>query len=763
MKNSSNRFVITISAIALVISLILIVGTKANIFNKTSYALEDNHTITIKKETKDNKQGEFTYRVKAWKEEKLVSSYDYEPILYSYGESSDISYSWEVDIYEDFIYDGVNFQQKTYHIKYKDGLMYGANAVYWVEAPLTSDWIEGDLQIVPFLKTFIYHVDENKTIVNEKSYNKTDLGAIITIRGNKYSVVADGYGDRGNHEYTLYVQMPRYENLISYLDLSSQLGNPVGENTYSFKLKNGQSIDIEVPDGYQYEIEEQTQDGWQLVSINDNTSLTKVADTSTSDKTYVFKNIKTAYNITTNYYKEVGLNEDGSIKYELIDSNILPDKQNGYEYTASSLTNIPEGYELVSTPSNASGKINNSDVVVNYYYKLKDVILTVKHLEQGTNEELDVASTKTYKYNSSYETSKSNNVSSNYELVSEPSNKNGTIKADTEVIYYYKKKEATLTVKYLEYNTTTPIAEEISKKVYFGDQYEAEDPTEVPSNYILKEKTENYKGIVDKSAIEVIYYYEKKDGKILPTITKNGLDKITSLSDKVSYSINFSVEFIDLNSNAEVLLIDTLPYEIDESKSNLDGGVYKNKTITWTDTINESKEYNKNIEVVFIGLDPTIDKITNVVKGQVKVDNKTVDVENVYNTIVDIKGKITIKYVDKDGNDLVKPITVTNKVGQKYISSSKEIDGYKLTEKPKNETYIYTESEQTVVYKYEKIEVKETKKEETKNEEENKTTPKTGIGYDISNAVLIIGVATLFFSVMVLLNQILRIKREKNN
>lgn len=76
--------------------------------------------------------------------------------------------------------------------------------------------------------------------------------------------------------------------------------------------------------------------------------------------------------------------------------------------------------------------------IVNVTYR--NYKLIVHHYLEGTTTKL--ASDELYKkeYNESYQTNRSSSISNEYELVATPDNAKGTIKGDTEVIYYYRKK-----------------------------------------------------------------------------------------------------------------------------------------------------------------------------------------------------------------------------------------------------------------------------------------------------------------------------------
>lgn len=55
---------------------------------------------------------------------------------------------------------------------------------------------------------------------------------------------------------------------VTYVDFSKQgLQSAADPNTYTFNLKSGENIELQIPDGYTYEITEVTTDGWELDSV----------------------------------------------------------------------------------------------------------------------------------------------------------------------------------------------------------------------------------------------------------------------------------------------------------------------------------------------------------------------------------------------------------------------------------------------------------------------------------------------------------------
>ena len=522
---------------------------------------------------------------------------------------------------------------------------------------------------------------EQGKLINSQNFDPSTGKVTIT---NKGTVTLNSI-DTDTNDAVVNVQIPSYtltvhhykEGTIEKLALD-EVSTKYKDESYSTSVLNP------IPDNYEY------------VSTSGTPSGIISGDTTV---TYYYK-LKD-YTLTVHHYKE------GTTEQLALDE--VSTKQHGSSYTTSSLNPMPEGYELVGTPANATGTISEDTTVI-YYYKLKDYTLTVHHYKEGTTEQLALDEVSTKQHGASYTTSPSSNVSSNYELVTTPDNATGTITGNTTVTYYYKLKKGTVVTKHLEYGTNTPLADEVNEIKNYGEEYETSASSSIPENYILKETPSNYRGTVNSPTTEVIYYYEKKDPQIVPTIEKTGTEAITKSTDKINYTIKYKATFADYTGAATVTIIDHLPYKIDEANSNLNGGTYneEGKTITWTENIDvnsvtkPTEEITKNIEVKYIEIDKKQEHIVNEVTGNIRAEDKNIDVTSHFNTSINITGRIIVKYVDKDGKELAESIESTGKVGEEFTATAKDIEGYKVVTRPELEKVSYDEEEQTLIYVYEK-------------------------------------------------------------
>ena len=302
-------------------------------------------------------------------------------------------------------------------------------------------------------------------------------------------------------------------------------------------------------------------------------------------------------------------------------------------------------------------KIDNENVTVDLYYRLKTSTITIKYLEETTNKELVETYTKSMKY--------------------------------TEV-----------------YNAT-----EIRDKAGVPKNY----------NLVRHESSTGVlSGTISEPSILIIFYYEKKDPKLETSVSKTGTKEITRKDAEVGYKLNYKAVIKDYIGNAKVTYIDKLPYEIDEEKSDISVGKYnkETKTIVWEETydkINMEKEitFTKEIKVVYIGIEDTDRIMTNEIETTIKLDNKESTVTSDYDTDIKIPGEIVIHYYDKETKEkLAKDIEKTDLIGNQYVSEEKEFEGYKLVSKPESNVHIYKEKKQEFSYEYEKIKFKITTKVE---------------------------------------------------
>ena len=412
------------------------------------------------------------------------------------------------------------------------------------------------------------------------------------------------------------------------------------------------------------------------------------------------------YRVITNYYKE---------NSTLTAGNSITEVEAGSNYTTTGLTNIPEGYELVQLPNNATGENISHDQEVNYYYRLKKYTVTVKYYLENTTDSVMDDKVITKSHGEAY-TTDTNGLPSKYEVKNNPANKSGTLVKNEEVIYYVGIKKAKLVVKYLK-EDNTPLYPQEEKELLYDSIYSTTPKND--EHYKVVEIIGKERDTVDKDNIEVIYKYKLKDSEIDTSITKSGDKGISDLSKLINYDINYRAAIKHYNGNVVIKIVDTIPYKIDTDKSILNGGVYDqdNLTITWTYNWNNitftdnTKDITINAKLKYIDVPNTTKLITNKVEGYLEKDGKTNKVITTISSKVGIPSKVVVKHLIKGTNDkLGEDVIITDKViGDSVSIKEIEKEGYRVVEKP---VEVFTIEDKVVekIYYYEKIKVKVTTK-----------------------------------------------------
>ena len=312
--------------------------------------------------------------------------------------------------------------------------------------------------------------------------------------------------------------------------------------------------------------------------------------------------------------------------------------------------------------------------------------------------------------------------------------------------------------RYIEKDTNKELQPSIEQNGLVGTSYETKAGDTSTGNlygYKLVKIEGNETGKIVKGTTYVTYIYEKNNGSYEEEIVnKTGNEFISSINSPFEYEINYNVTINDYIGEATTTIVDTLPYEIDETKSNLNGGIYdkENKTITWIikTNINENNntiEFNKTIEVIYIDIDNPI--VSNNVTGQTVFGNTTTNGnEDETKTIVDT-GKVIAHYIEKETNvKIANDTTYNGLVGSTYVTEEKDIEGYFLST---------IEGETTGVYDGEKV-IEVTYIYEKKGQGGDINPPHTGLDIVLhsSNLFNILGIITL--TVM----QIIKKKKETN-
>ena len=386
---------------------------------------------------------------------------------------------------------------------------------------------------------------------NETTYNKREL--ITPIRA--YKVVADGTSTV-THYYRekkapLNVNYYLENTTTSLAPSENQVDLPV-KSDYTTKAKDIPSKkDVkELP-----EKTVTTVTTYELVSTPDNAT-GKIAEGGITVN-YYYRAVETVTEVAkkapvvVNYYKE-GTTE------KLADSIDQGQKDIGSNYTSEPASIKPKvetkefddktvttttTYELVKVPDDKDGVVPVGGKVVNYYYRevvKEDVVkkqapVTVNYYKEGTTEKLAPSDNQGQKDIGSKYTSEAKVIpnkvdvqdledrtvttTTSYELVAQPTDKEGTVPVGGKVVnYYYRevvkedvvKKQAPVTVNYYKEGTTDKLADSIDQgQKDIGSNYTSEAKV-IPSK--VEKVVENGNVITRTTSYELVKVPEDKDG-----------------------------------------------------------------------------------------------------------------------------------------------------------------------------------------------------------------------------------------------------------
>ena len=393
----------------------------------------------------------------------------------------------------------------------------------------------------------------------------------------------------------------------------------------------------------------------------------------------------------------VELNND----IDFYDNNIIKETPNGY-----SIIYMNDGYIIVNYKKIHEDPVVKEQNIVTIQNKIGNGTLIVHHYKENTTESLSADQTSTGEIGTSYETSPATDIPEEYELVATPDNASGIITpGTTEVTYYYRLKDTSVLVHHYIDGTETQVPsktggvvedETIQGKV--TDTYNTNPSDKIANNYeVVTEKLpQNANGTMTIDQIVVTYYYKLKDPSIEQSnINKEStLEKVTEKDQAVPYTITYTANVNTYIGDAEVVIVDYLPYGIVEESSNLDGGNYDetSKTITWTENItgidsftstNNQINITKNISLVYSNLDVTQANVTNRVTGTInlKTPEKTDTVEDTKDIPTEFLVNVPVTKVwDDNGNSAGKrPAEVTMVLTSNDVNDENSPYRYTLT------------------------------------------------------------------------------------
>lgn len=393
--------------------------------------------------------------------------------------------------------------------------------------------------------------------------------------------------------------------------------------------------------------------------------------------------------ITVTYY--YNKNPEGSVITKYVDkytgAEIAVSKSEtgtpGDPYTTTAET--VDGYELVTTPANATGNFNDSTIEVVYEYA-KKVKVTAKYYDKITGQEISEEYVGNGKQGDPYTTDQKTIDGYTFESVDgEP---NGTFEDSDVIVKYYYLKNASVTAKYLDKFTNQPIETEETNTGLQGNPYTT--TAKNINGYKLVAVPDNATGNYASDPITVTYYYVKasnvitryvdknKQTEIVPEITQSGYQGDQYTTDKKDIpgytydsvvgetagtygdSTKIITYYYIKNTSVEVKYVDKVTGEEISTRTaipGLPGDAY----VTTPKTID----------------DYTLERTPDNASGTMTDELTTITYEYLLNA------SVTSKYVDKEtGKELAPSETYNGQEGKDYETENKDIKYYKLVEIP---------------------------------------------------------------------------------
>ncbi|EAD3239992.1 LPXTG cell wall anchor domain-containing protein [Listeria monocytogenes] len=314
-----------------------------------------------------------------------------------------------------------------------------------------------------------------------------------------------------------------------------------------------------------------------------------------------------------------------------------------------SFSNLPIGtktvtYNATFTATSAKG------VPLSYSLKVSQPITVSEKTDSSVNvfykdengNELATSETITGKSGENYQTTEK--TITNYKLKEIEGQASGQFgDSDTTVTYVYEKADgAPVTVKYVDGDgNELATSDTLNGKIDAPYQSTAKSIT----GWTVKTTPTNANGIFTNANQTVTYVYEKADGAPV------------------------TVKYVDGDGN-ELATSDTLNGKIDSPYQSTA------KSITgWT-----IKTTPTNANGAFTNTNQTVTYVYEKADG----------------------APVTVKYIDEDGNELAIPDTLNGKIDAPYQATAKSLSGWTVKTTPANANGVFTVTNQTVTYVYEK-------------------------------------------------------------
>ena len=367
-----------------------------------------------------------------------------------------------------------------------------------------------------------------------------------------------------------------------------------------------------------------------------------------------------------------------------------------------------EDYSFIESTDNTQGTIGINPEEVIFYYEKNIAKIVVHHYEEGTTNKLSENVEIDGHIGDTYNTKPATDIPSKYELVAMPENASGTMTKELEeIIYYYRVKDTSLIIKYLEKDTNKELAKQERQTGKVEEDYITE--AKVIEGYTLVGDSGNTIGKLTIEPTTVIFYYlqntkvtvnhiDKNTGEILEKIEEGGLvgDKYTSTSK------NFNGYILVEKPKVESVTMTKDEIVLNYYYVQISAGVIEKHIDIITGDILDNDAHEGNVgdpyDILakeFEGYDLVEERLPQNAKGIMAVN----ETEVIYYYIH--KSSVTAEYIDKvTENKLLPDEKQDGHEGDDYTTERKQIDDYVLIEVPENADGTMKKEPTTVKYYY---------------------------------------------------------------
>lgn len=320
--------------------------------------------------------------------------------------------------------------------------------------------------------------------------------------------------------------------------------------------------------------------------------------------------------------------------------------------------------------------------------------LTVNYYEYGTNKPIpDVDSIEEYHYyGDRYNTGWNNVNDKEWTLVNITGNREGYIEEDTEVNYYFKKREYELTINYYD-EDGNPIVDSTKKKYEYNSDYSTNHNNDAINDQeweYVKKDGDPENGKMTKNIV-VNYYFKKKEYKL----TVNYYDEE---GNPIAYSIEENYKYgseYTTSHNHEKIKSEEWEYvKTDGDKT--EGTITKDTVVNYyfrkvkyklivnyyDESGNPIDKPSESMHDYGINYNTSYEHIINQGWEYVKTDGDPVSGIITKDTVVNyyfkrLKYKLTVYYYDIKTNEIIDESNETREYGEEYTTDYSKIDSKK--------------------------------------------------------------------------------------